>query len=413
MNMNTDTITTGFRLGPFSPFGGPRGRIVPALKSPVPETFPHPAKARLHARAAAGGVDPAAGSRPSRPSLSPLARAGTTVSQGSLDQYLRKGQQLFDRFCRENGTDQVTSLDWVIWLLSRKPTLQSSSWRVYRQSAIHYLEGFPGDRDAAIALLENDIIDISRPPSTAASGAPRRTSAAKERRLPVEDFEAIMASLQFNRSRLSAVVVDWLRAGILTGLRPTEWRATDLEVQPDPKSPRGRRAWLYVLNAKATNGRGTGVIRTLDISAFTDKDLDCVRRMSDRGRKWLEAGDYGAVQAHCSKVLYSTLARLWPKRPRAYTLYSCRHQAISNWKVILKPEEIAAIVGHGVTATAAEHYGKRRSAWAVDHIPAPPAPVAEELRLVRSTMKLFADRFDLERRAGLRRADDIPAYPTG
>jgi hypothetical protein len=37
------------------------------------------------------------------------------------------------------------------------------------------------------------------------------------------------------------------------------------------------------------------------------------------------------------------------------------NQAIANWKSMLEPAHIAAIVGHGVTATASEHYGKRRS----------------------------------------------------
>ena len=415
MSMVADVSTPAFRPGPFSPFGRQPSRSTPALTSPAPERFPRP-KALLKARAAACGVDPSAGSRPSRPSPSPAARPGTTVSQASLDQYRRKGQQLFDMFLRETGADaeDASAHEWVTWLLSRKPTLKSSSWRVYRQAALHYLEGFPGDSVRAIALLENDIIDVSRPPAVPKAGSPRRTSAQKERRLPIEDFEKLETFLsRFSRSKLAPVVVDWLRAGILTGLRPTEWRATDLEVQPDAKSPRGRRAWLYVLNAKATNGRGTGIVRTLDISAFTDKDLDCVRRMSDRGRTWLEAGTYGENQAASSKLLYAATARIWPTRRCAYSLYSCRHQAIANWKVILKPEEIAAIVGHGVTATAAEHYGKRRSGWATEHIPVPPRPVEEELRRVRATMRRWDERFDLERKAGLRREADIPAYPVG
>ena len=416
MSMIADVSTPAFRPGPFSPFGRQPVRAAPLLTSPQPERFPRPAKALLRDRVAANGVDPSAGSRPSRPSPSPAARRGTTVSQASLDQYLHKGQQLFDMFLREAGADKegVSPVEWVTWLLSRKPTLKSSSWRVYRQAALHCLEGFPGDTGRAIALLENDIIDVSRPPAVPEVGSPRRTSAQKERRLPIEDFEKLETFLsRFSRSKLAPVVVDWLRAGILTGLRPSEWRATDLEVQPDPKSPRGRRAWLYVLNAKATNGRGTGVARTLDISAFTDRDLDYVRRMSDRGRTWLEEGAYSEMQSNCAATLQGATARIWPTRGRSYSLYSCRHQAISNWKVILKPEEIAAIVGHGVTATAAEHYGKRRSGWATEHIPVPPQPVEEELRQVRATMRRFDERFDLERRAGLRGAGNVPSYPLG
>ena len=447
MVVNTESVDIlGFRPRPFSPFGK---QSIPApareAMSPVPERFPDPAltpfgatatndgapscpgprpetveavrkaaRALLAARAAAVGVDPAAGSRPSRVSASASARRGTMVAQSTLDQYLRKGRQLFDRFLRDTGApgEDVQPQDLVIWLLSLKPTLKSSSWRLYRQSAIHFLEGFPGETDAALALLDNDVIDRGLP----GSGAPATGKGAtrKEKRLPISDFEKLTTYLaKFNRSKLAPVVVDWLRAGVLTGLRPTEWRATDLVVQTYLGSPRGRRAWLYVLNAKATNGRGTGVVRTLDISAFTDRDLDCVRRMSDRGRTWLEAGNYVENQAACSAVMHGATTRIWPQRRYAYTLYSCRHQAVANWKLLLKPEEVAALVGHGVTATAAEHYGKRRSGWATEHIPAPPRPVEEELRRVEATMRLYADRFRIEVRSGLRKEADIPAYSVG
>ena len=418
MTMNTESVgATGFRPGPFSPFGRQPARAILELTPPVPEMFPLP-KERLRARAAAGGVDPSAGSRPSMPSPSPAARTGTTASQASLDQYRRKGQQLLNMFRRETGAAasmvDISPLDWVTWLLSRKPTLKSTTWRFYRVSAIHFLEGFPGDTAAALTLLENDFVDHGRPPATRAPGAQKRTSAQKEKRLPIGDFEKLSTFLsRFSRSRLAPVVVDWLRAGILTGLRPTEWQATDLDVQADPEAPRGRRALLYVLNAKATNGRGTGIVRTLDISAFADPDLECVRRMSDLGRLWLEAGTYSEMQSNCASVLAGANARIWPTRRTAYTLYSCRHQAVANWKQVLRPEEVAALVGHGVTATAAEHYGKRRSGWAAEHIPVPPQPVEEELRQVRATMKRWDERFALERQAGLRAAGDVPGYPVG
>lgn len=386
------------------------------------ETVRRAAKERLRGRAKEAGVDPAAGSQPSRVSASPSARAGTTVSQATLDQYLRRGQLLFERYRKEldiqAAAEEVSPVEYVNWALSLKPGLKSSTWRMYRQCLMHFLEGFPSHETArAIGLLEADAVDRSRPeapPPPKGEKVDRRSSALKEKRFPAEDYERVVTYLRtFNRSRLAPVLADWLRAGILTGLRPAEWQATDLEVREDATAAYGRRAYLYVLSAKATNGRGTGVVRTLDLSAFTEPDLDVVRRMVGRAREWLEGRRYAETQGQCSGVLYSAVEKIWPRKRQHYTLYSCRHQAISNWKAILEPAEIAAIVGHGVTATASEHYGKKRSSWAVSQIPAPPRPVPEELAVVKDRIRLFERRLQLEVQAGLRKPNDIPEFPLG
>lgn len=186
------------------------------------------------------------------------------------------------------------------------------------------------------------------------------------------------------------MLADWIRAGILTGLRPTEWKATELEVREDPSAAYGRRVFLYVLNAKATDGRGTGLVRTLDLSAFPE--METVRPMAKRSREWLEGNRYAEMQGQCSRLLYGVEAKIWPTRRYHCSPYSTRHQAISNWKSILQPAEIAAIVRHGVTATAAEHYGKKRSSWPPTRIPASPRPVPEELAVVRDRIHLLEQR---------------------
>lgn len=377
-------------------------------------------RTRLAVRAREAGLEPGAGSQPSRESLSPSARKGTTVAQSTLAQYGRRGQQLFERFRREGAggvsPSEIDPVDWVIWLFSLKVTLKSSAWRSYRQAALHLLDGFPGGRrEEALALLDKDVIDRSRAPTPAkAPGSPgaRRTSSAKMKSFPWEDFDKLTVYLKtFSRSTVADAAVDWLRAGLLTGLRPSEWQATDLEIREAPEVSRGRRAWLYVLNAKATNGRGTGVVRTLDVSAFPDADIECIRRMSDRGRQWFTDGKFGEKKGQVSSLIYTAGERIWPSRVLSYCLYSCRHQASANFKVVLRPDEIAAVMGHGTTATAAEHYGKRRSGWSPERIPVPPRPVPEELAMVRKEMKYFGDRIKLQQRAGLRREGDTPEFP--
>ncbi len=241
-----------------------------------------------------------------------------------------------------------------------------------------------------------------------------RTSALKEKRLPREALAKIKMRLRLgSRSRAAPLLRDWLDAGILTGLRPSEWRATDLVLRDVPVSdehPWGRLAYLYVISAKATNGRGTGVARTLDLSLFGDEDLATVRRHVAACRSMLEARSFPRHKARAGELLRETCAALWPdpaggtgpKEGRHYALYSCRHQAIANWKAVGMPlEEIAALVGHGVTDTVQERYGKRRSAWQPADIPVPPRPVPEEVGLVRQRVNLFKERMRLAGELGI------------
>ncbi len=68
--------------------------------------------------------------------------------------------------------------------------------------------------------------------------------------------------------------------------------------------PNGKAVWLYVLNAKSTNGRALGVARTLDLSYCSEEAISAVRRMSENGFDWLRDGEFHAVERQCSQVLY-------------------------------------------------------------------------------------------------------------
>ncbi|SOC25876.1 hypothetical protein [Thalassospira xiamenensis] len=393
--------------------GGPREDVLQKIRAA--------AHKRIMARATQKGINPGRGSLPSRESASPVAVSGTTASQSTLDQYLKRGHELFSRYRRERNihasAEDISPIEWVNWLLAMKPDLKASTWRVYRQSAYHFLEGFPShETPSAIGMLDADVIDRHKEGLSEEREGPHddeRTSSLKRKNFPLEDMDKVLTYLRaYSRSKWAPVLIDWLRAGVLTGLRPIEWRMTDIEVR---SLPDGRTAaWLYVMNAKATNGRGNGVVRTLDLSEFSRADLDCVQRMVDRSQKWLENDQFSRAKSDCSNLLYSLNKKLWPARKTHFALYSCRHQAIANWKGSdVAPEVIAAIVGHGITATAAEHYGKKRSAWAPEKIPVIPGAVPEELSKVRQRIRLFNDRIKLEKAAGIRREGDVVQYPVG
>jgi len=407
-------------------------------------------------------VTPGFGSRPST-----ALRNGGTISRKTLDMYHIRGQNLLKRYRREMqlGIEvEVSPIHFANWALSLKAELRPSSWRLYRQAVLHLLPAFPLYETAeAIGMIETDILNgsevedpaeretsrrrsarqhqnnkapgedadwlmhhdatsrgedygapISRRGVASYEGLPTRTSRLKEKRFPKADLERVITYLRlYSRAEHAPALADWLNAGILTALRPAEWKCTDLIEIPDPVMAYGRRVYLHVLNAKATNGRGTGVVRTLDLSAFPDEHLATIKRMSSLGRSWLAKGEFEQKQSVCRGLLREACGKLWPLRKYHYALYSPRHQAIANWKAAITPPEIAAMVGHIITSTAETNYAKRRSAWAPSETPPPPRPVPEELSLVRDRIRLWEERFTQRKALGLLERKTSSEYPIG
>lgn len=400
-------VPTKLREFDKSNFSGPSGPNLEVLRKLREAT-----KQRVTDRAKSRGRDPGAGAVE--------VNNGLTRSAKTHEQYLERGRSMVSRYQKETGRDQgslqnLDPLEFAKWFFSLKPTVKSSTWRPYRQAAKAILSSIPHDNtEQALALIDADIVEIEMtdqplPKSELVSNfegdrkkLPRKTSARKEKRFPKVDFDKVVSFLKhFSRSKLAPILVDWMVAGISTGLRPIEWATTDIEIREDQNAPGGRRVWLYVLNAKATNGRANGVVRTIDISNFTDETLRAIRNMSANGAAWLSNGEYDTTQSQVAQLLYSTSQKLFTGRVRVYSLYSLRHQFIANAKSYQKPEEIAAIVGHGVTVTAAENYGKKRSSWGPDEIPERPNAVADEVATVKQSLEFYANRIKLQEEAGL------------
>lgn len=366
-------------------------------------------KRRVADRAKARGRDPGAGSK--------RTDGVATRSERTHEQYLERGRMLVKRYRREAGLDNASldnldPVEFVNWFFSLKPTLKPTAWRPYRQAAKAILSSIPHEEiEAAIAMIDADVTEQSekrkaQPEALDQAGGsraklPRRTSTLKEKRIPKEDFDRLVSFLKhFSRSKFAPVLVDWMTAGVATGLRPIEWQATDIEVRQDENAPGGRHVWLYVLNAKATNGRANGIVRTLDLSHFRDETLRAVQRMSQSGSDWLLSGTYDSMQSQCAQLLYGASDRI-SRGKRIYSLYSMRHQFVANAKSYHRPEAVSALVGHVVTDTAVSSYGKKRSCWAPEDLQDRADPVAEEVATVRQRLVFFEERVRLQQEAGI------------
>lgn len=333
---------------------------------------------------------------------------GHGATEGTLRSYANRGRLLLNRFKRESGIptdmDDFEPCDFSTWLLSLRQEIKPATWRLYKQGGLYVIEGLPHpDVDEAIRMLNNDqSIDKRMDPWDVYEEdkkKQKRTSALKEKRFPKEDFDRVIAYIDHvSRAKRAPELKDWLIAAVNTGLRPIEWRATAIE---ETGVGDNKKLWLHIMNAKATNGRGNGLARTIEITNYTPDVLRAIKRMSERGLSWFEQGSFDEIKGHISQLLYHMCKTIFPSKKSHYSLYSCRHQFIANMKSVYPLEEVSALVGHGTDVTTAERYGLRRNAWSPDAISQKPAPLPGEVATVKQQMRFVEERRRIRQAIGL------------
>lgn len=273
-----------------------------------------------------------------------------TRTEKTKEDYLIRVQQLINRAKKDL---QITSQDLdvrqlVVWLVEKKPSIARTTWRQYKSSVVYYLENYPDIQSATEAL--EYLKEIT---SYGALSYTERTSSLKLKKITYEDWSKLDAYLSQKNQKWHEQLRYWLRASIITGLRPIEWKNAILFQHENELA-------LKIQNAKSTNGRSHGPTRTLLLKSLSDDDLKAIKGHLNNVRTFVGMDEYDYFYRGCSLALYKSCRRCWPRRKKHITLYSTRHQFSANAKSSgFSRPEIAAMMGHAVDITAIIHYGKK------------------------------------------------------
>jgi hypothetical protein len=298
--------------------------------------------------------------------------------------YARRARQLVTRLARELGMadcDDVCAADVVRYLDQRRADLAPESWRVYKAS----LSAFARDRSEADeawreALKAIEAMRWSSAGSAPKARRPKRTSAWKDKSPSDERLEQLQNCLTLHDAQAAA----FLSATLLTGLRPIEWCAARLVHVGD-------RAVLFVRNAKKTNGRAHGNARRLWFDGQNFQQARAVRTTIAVFRIAWKNDGYDALLERMQRAFRRAAETLWPRQRRTITPYSARHAFAARVKLVYAPEEIAALMGHGVDTTASSHSGRRRKKTAGRHRwPLPKADPRDVARVRKDYAKSLA-----------------------
>lgn len=274
-------------------------------------------------------------------------------SEQTKQRYLNRSRQLIARARKELGIRDSEDLDvrqLAIWLSEHKRNINSKSWRQYKSSVIYFLETCQDELAAeeAIEYLRNQ-------DSSGSKTKTDKTSSMKLKKITIEDWTKLESFFTERGNKWHDELKFWLRSSIITGLRPTEWKNAVF------CSYEGKPA-LKIQNAKNTNGRANGPIRTLVLENVSKEDLAVIKTHLNNVRTFAGMGEYDFFYQGCAVALYKACRKCWPRRKRHITLYSTRHQFSANAKSSgMSRTEVAALMGHAVDETAGEHYGRKQA----------------------------------------------------
>ena len=291
--------------------------------------------------------------------------------------YAAKYESLRRQTALAIGAQIQTSVDpirIVEYLVTRKPTLAKRSWRLYKAALAHQFQLARDNAPDQAAQQEIDYaLQILRAQTQeGALSRGTRTSSKKAKTLRPADFRVLVDYVQAHLDRhiRARALLTWCLATEPVGLRPAEWDAARRDISP------AGAPLLVVQNAKATNGRGNGDSRTLDLSGCSPGQLAAIDELLDLVEGYRQDGGFERFQSQVAEYLYRAARAALSKRTQYPSLYTFRHQFSANAKSHLTPQEVGALMGHASDATALRHYAQKRHSTGQVVVKPLPAEVA-------------------------------------
>lgn len=291
----------------------------------------------------------------------------STRTKTTDKQYDKRCQQLFTRYQKEtNNPKEVDFPSFLDWLISIKPTIKKPTWNQYKSAVLSKLDNTQCFESPQCKKQYEKLKNITSE-GCLVNKTVKSTSSLKSKSLNRKDEDKLLNALNdiAKSSYWAERALIYLKATILTGLRPCEWAGAKFVPHFDNEKGEVEPA-LVVENAKNTNGRTHGDERHLLLGTYDVINLRMitlqVSLVNERKDKKGDTISFDSYQKSCTKRIADTSVRLFAKRKKRPSLYTARHQFSSNLKSNgYSLTEIAALMGHKTDDTATVHYGRKSS----------------------------------------------------
>lgn len=240
----------------------------------------------------------------------------------------------------------------VAWMASDlSPQVANASWRLYRRA----IQAVCPYQEVTQALWQVNRKGIEHP---------KRNAAKRRKAITGEEMAKLSHWLAHEAPTWGPLCALWLEAGVMTGLRPTEWQGATLQ----------RINGSYVLrvhNAKQGAGNRQLVLdmdgveagyRHVPLSHLTFEEIAVIRNQIQVVEQVREWGVWSKYYEGCRQVLYRANRAVFAGRGTTITLYSARHQYATGLKEGAMSEPLGGLLmGQRTGVTFGRRYGNGRT----------------------------------------------------
>jgi hypothetical protein len=281
------------------------------------------------------------------------------IAESTKSSYRSNARLLLEQFARSND-QPFEPMAFCNWLAATKFPLAAATWRVYRASALFYIEEhFPLAHSQCSEYLA----------MFSSHNKPKGIIRTKQKGYSETDFSALLTFIKgriVNPRTRGSGKIWWenlyftLIAGDLVGLRPCEWGiAPRIDIYEGQCN-------LVIDNAKTTRGRAHGPTRTINITKLSEAEVSAIQKKIELTADAIALGlckNMNDYQKRTREYLLLANNAVFPNADKTIAAYSTRHQVVSEYKSTEgnTKEGLAAILGHRSTETAGKHYGRKRS----------------------------------------------------
>ncbi|MFK5892220.1 MAG: site-specific integrase [Pseudomonadota bacterium] len=284
------------------------------------------------------------------------------IANSTIIQYKAKCEWLQSRFNIAKELDEKLSL--AQWVLNITSNIIPRTWSIYRAALMWGVQnkivdfGISNKNEIIEILYEKNNINCKKRKVSAS------TSRLRYKHLPQEIYKKLLSHMDMSHSKYDHFLKLMFDATVMTGLRPSEWKTLSIK-----KIPNKVNAYLLkVKNSKVTQDRSFGTHRHLLVISNTS-DIKTIKQVNIVFKSIFETkGNDGFKKfydslVHRLKYLNNRIGQNGKKK--RITIYSARHQFKINMEVQKGCDRhvLAALMGHGSIATAAQNYGRKNKAW--------------------------------------------------
>ncbi|MCZ4337769.1 hypothetical protein [Shewanella colwelliana] len=248
----------------------------------------------------------------------------------------------------ETKPESVTQHNFAVWLSNNVLN------KVSRRSQYVYLSRikrvFPDD-EALMILVKTNL--------KCSPNASNNEKKKKAKSINWDKFAALEHHLEGKGQSWHIETIEWLRAQILTGLRPKEWQSAKIY------STRDNKPVLKVRNTVKASRAPTGEdyklppFRIIPLHLLDKQDLLTIRKHLSLAQIKTVTGEFENWYNQIRQQLYRASLACFPNEP-AINLYSGRNQFAANIKGNLSKSSTKLLMGHGNEKRARQDYGAKR-----------------------------------------------------